>query len=98
MGPPPAERFVGPWTRIGHAVCSSTGCSGAVGFHYCLRLTEIPCDEILKECRDPCPTRPTEIARATPILDVLNSHLESRRQRSGRRLSRHPLDFESKIG
>ena len=64
----------------------------------CLRLTESPCDEILKEPRNPCSARPTKIARATSILNVLNSHRESRRQRMTRMLARQPFNLESKIG
>src|SRR6202158_1324602 len=90
-------RVVGQ-NEIGHGVCSSAGRSGAVGFHCCLRATESPCNEILKEPSNPCSARPTEIARATSILNVLNCHRESRRQRMTRMLARHPFDLESKIG
>jgi hypothetical protein len=69
-----------------------------VGFLYCLRLTEIPCDEILNEPSNPRSAWPTEIAHATSISNILNSHGESRRHRMGRTLAGHPLDFERKIG
>jgi Cache domain len=65
---------------------------------HCLRLTKSPCDEILEECCNPCAACAADIARATSILDVVNRHLERLRLRMARRLVRHPLNFERKIG
>ena len=83
-------------TRIGHSVRGSRA-AWCGGFHYRLRLAESPCDEILKERRNPCAAWSPEIAREAFIWNVLDSHLESRGQPMARSLVRHPFDFESKI-